>query len=183
MALRQRSVGGVYMPREDGIGQGVLVGATDHQLRWQGRQLPQGCQKLGRRTFEHAPTAQAEQRIATEKVFSGVKRDMAPGVPGHGYYVEPQPQCLNEFTFSDPMGGHRDARFFWRVNLHRRKTRLQFCNAADVIIVVMGQQNAVGSPSLLRCGSQNGVGLAGVDDHGAAVVGDQRPDVIVRKRG
>lgn len=75
--------------------------------------------------------------------------------------MEPQPQCLNAFTFSDPMGGHRDARFFWRVNLHRRKTRLQFCNAADVIIVVMGQQNAVGSPSLLRCGSQNGVGLAG----------------------
>jgi len=183
MALRQRSVGGVYMPREDGIGQGVLVGATDHQLRWQGRQLPQGCQKLGRRTFEHAPTAQAEQRIATEKVFSGVKRNMAPGVPGHGYYVEPQPQCLNAFTFSHPVGGDLDARFHRCVDLYPRKTGLQLGHAADVVIVVVSQQNAVRDPSLLRRGSQNGGGLAGVDDDGAAVVGDQRPDVIVRKRG
>lgn len=183
MALRQRSVGGVYMPREDGIGQGVLVPATDHQLRWQGRQLPQGCQKLGRRTFEHAPTAQAEQRIAAEKMFSGVKRDMAPGVPGHGYYVEPEPQCLNVFTFTYPVRRDRNARFDRCVDLHCREMGLQFGHATDVVVVVMGQQDAVRNPSLLRCGSQNGGGLAGVDDHGAAVVGDQRPDVIVRKRG
>ncbi len=49
-----------------------------------GHQLAHRRQQLGRRTFEQASTAQAEQRISAEKMFSSVKRDVAAGMPGHG---------------------------------------------------------------------------------------------------
>lgn len=157
--------------------------ATQQQVRGQGRQLVQGCLQLGRRTFEHATTAQAEQRVPTEKMFSGVKRDMRPGVTGHGYYVERLAQCLNVFTFAYPMRRHRHARIVWRVYRKPRIPALQLGHAADVVVVVVGEKNRLRRPSLLRCGSQNRRCLARVDHDRAAVVGDQGPDVVVRKCG
>jgi len=126
---------------------------------------PSHCRdQLGGRTFEQASTAQAEQRIPTEKMCISVERDVAAGVPGHGYYVEHPPQCLNAFTFTDPFGGHRDAIFVRCDHPYPRQAGLQLGHPADVIIVMMGQQDRLWTQPIVH-GRQHGCGLAGIDHH------------------
>jgi len=87
------------------------------------------------------------------------------------------------FTVPHPAGSLRNARIVRCQHHQPRVVTLQFGHPANVIVVVVGQQHGVGTPLLLRCRSQYRRGLAGVDHDGVAVLGDQRPDVIVRECG
>ena len=107
---------------------------------------------------------------------------MAAGVPGHGYYVEHPPQCLNAFTFTDPFGGHGNAFFVRCDHAHPGQAGLQLGHAADVVIVVVGEQDRLGTQPVVHR-RQHGRGLAGIDDHRRTLVIDEAPDVIVGECG
>jgi hypothetical protein len=82
----------------------------------------------------------------------------------------------------------RPARSPWDALLDRRddpytgKTCLQRGHATDVVVVVMGEQDRVHAQALIGQ-REHRRGIAGVDDHGGAIVVDQRPDVVIRKCG
>ena len=151
-------------------------------MRRQSGQPPHCRDQLGGRTFEQASTAQAEQRISTEKMFISVERDVAAGVPGHGYYVEGPPQCLNGFTFAGAFGRHGDAFFMRGDHPQPRQAGLQLGHAADVVRVVVGQQDGLRTQPGVHC-RQHRRGLARIDHHRRAIVIDEAPDVIVGQCG
>jgi hypothetical protein len=51
-----------------------------------------------------------------------------------------------------------------------------------VVVVVVGEQDRVHAQALIGQ-REHRRGIAGVDDHGGAIVVDQRPDVVIRKCG
>lgn len=115
-------------------------------------------------------------------MFISVKRDMAESVPGHGYYVEPLPHCLNAFTIGDALGRQRNALIARGDHPDAGKSALQIGHAADVVVMVVGEQDRLrAQPGVGR--GKHRRGIAGIDDHGGAVSVDQAPDVIVRECG
>lgn len=137
-------------------------------------------QLLGR-ALEQSSAACGEQRVAAEQQIVAKIRDMSRGVPRHLEYFEigETGAGTGDVAVGD---GDVDARdvFAGRSEHAGAMTGLEHHGAADVIAVVMGEQdcNEAGpglrQPGLHRCG------IAGIDHDGirAAV---QRPDIVVAK--
>src|SRR5688572_21596392 len=101
---------------------------------------------------------------------------------GYFHDIESSAGHFDMLAFADPHGGGGDAVV---VGGHHRQVRPAFAqlgDTADVVVVVVGQQDGAGLQAF-ACRRQHRGGLAGIDDDRAAVVGDQRPDVVVAEGG
>lgn len=140
----------------------------------------QGFEHLRRGSLEQAATADAEQRISAEKQVLTVVGNVTAGVAGHGDDLEPAGRkCnLDPVTVVDAVRGDSDAFVARRVDLDRF-ARTESGNAADVIGMVVGQQDRAQAkvPIVQHC--LQGCGLAGIHRQGVAFAVGEQPDVVV----
>ena len=83
---------------------------------------------------------------------------------------------------ADPVGRHRDALVERREHRQARRLPQQFRDAADVVVVVMGEQDRRRAQALVD-GLAHRTGFARIDDQGRTVAVAQRPDVVVGEGG
>ena len=185
-AFAQGCVTRIDRGRKGRVRQRVFVPAADQSLAGQGRQALQRGMHLRGRAFEHPPAAQAEQGIPAEQQAIAIhvmamERDMAAGMPGDLDGREPPRAGFDDVTIDDATGRAGDAFVLRRDHRYAGPVPQQVRHAADVVVVVVGQQDRVRR----WCASQRSEyrrGLAGIDDHGSAGGVAQQPDDVVLER-
>ena len=186
-ALEQCGVARVHGHRECGIGQGVFVSTADQGLAGQGGETFQRSVHLRRRPLEQAAAAQAEQGISAEQQarpieVTAVESNVTPGMARDPDDREPPRANIDLIAITYTLRGDGNA-FVVRGD-HRQTGPVlqQSRHAADVVVVMMGQQDCVRWRFARKC-VQHRRGLAGIDNHGSAGGVVQQPDQVVLEGG
>ena len=163
---------------------GIFVGAIDKSRRWQHGEFGQGILHLRRGAFEQPPAAGAEQRVAAEDRAVAVETwaiigDVAAGMSGHGDDVEVKRNFRQFDTLAASQRvGHAGDVLQFRTEHGNGKAGEKFCQAADVVAVMMGSENGAEAVAALFKVGKHRSGITGVD-HRNATSGAQQPDVVV----
>lgn len=108
---------------------------------------------------------------------------MAAGVAGHLEHLELDIEQAQALALAHLTRVGRDAFVGRAEQLQVRPALLELGNAADMVAVMVGEQDGARHQALVLRGSQDRLGLTGVDNDGAAICSDQRPDVVVVECG
>ena len=143
------------------IGQRVFVRAADEGICRERREAIERRAHRGGIALEHAPTAQTKERIAAEQQAMPVVGDVGSGVPMHLEHVESIRIGIDHITRAHSPGGEGDARFMRCDDRRIRPPFQQRRNAANVVVVVMGEQDC---GQCLRVAKvlQDGQSIAGI---------------------
>jgi hypothetical protein len=151
---------------------------------WQCSQTFKGIQHLLGRTFEQAAAADAEECVSTKQQVFTVESNVAAGMSGHADDVELALRRgdLDAVSIDDAMGCQADA---WIVRSMNRDVRMhvQASHPADVIRVMMRQQNGTQLQMLAAQFIEHGFSLTRIDDKSVAKIVVQHPYVVVAERG
>ena len=169
--------------RERAIGQRVFVSATYLCVRGKCGEALQRGEHLCRRSLEQATAADAEQRIAAEQQILAVIGDMAQRMTRNRQHLERalRRAQFNAIPILDAMGRQLDSWIVWRMDTggcHRMQAR----RAADMVGMMVGQEDGTQLQLLALQGIENRRGLAGIDNQGIAKIIVEHPDVIVGQR-
>ena len=150
------------------------------------RQLRQAIQRgehLRRRAFEQTAAAQAEQGIAAQQQAGSGVGHMAEGVARDRDHLEAhgRRRQFDPIAVAYPASGLADAFIDGRINRHVVACA-QGRHTADVIVVVMGQQNRAQLQTMRRQRLLDDLGITRIDGDGVAIVVVQQPDVVVGQR-
>ena len=148
----------------------------------QSRQLVERLLHLLRGPFEQAAAARAEQGIAGKQAAVTKKSDVRAGMSRDVNDIELQTQAVQ--VYGIPLAHRRVPvcyALIFRANDFRPPQGNQVCNTADVVRVVMGDQDGVQfEPVRFQVGRHH-FSVTRVD-HGTAVpAGAQQPDIVVMK--
>jgi len=170
--------------RETQVALGVFMGAVHKSRRWQHGEFGQRFLHLRRGALEQPSATCAEQRVAAEHraVVSetwAIIGDVAAGMSGHGDDVEVEGEFgqFDAFAAGERVAHAGDV-LQRRAEYGNGKAGEKFRQAADVVAVMMGDENGAEAVAALRKVIEHGRGIAGVDHRDTAPAA-QQPDVVV----
>jgi len=140
--------------------------ATKHLgVRRQGSQFVQGRLHLLRAAFKQAPTAHAEQGVATEKAIVTEKRNVAGGMPGYFNHAEFELEQwkLHNVTFTEALVLATDT---WIARAEHFGTvgARQFADSTDVVGMMVGKKDVAQIQIILLERLDNRFGVTRVND-------------------
>jgi SAM-dependent methyltransferase len=168
---------------ETQVGKGVFMGTIKEGVVGQGREPLQGVVHLGGGAFEQTTAAGGEEGITTKQHAIAVVGDVAKGMTGHMNHIQPQAMPVDPVPVLEPlavMGRHGIVPR--AVEAGMGEVAEQLADPADMIMMMMGQQDGIEfEPQDLEPLQHRGR-LTGIDNQAVIVVADQ-PDVVVVKGG
>ena len=183
VAAPKRRVAGFYHAGKARVVNRVLMSTTHPGGPGKGRQALQRAQHLLGGALEKAAASQAEQGISAEHhAFSG-ERHMRQGVAGNFQDVEGPVRNVNAVTLADWRVFERNPLVGGAPDRQIRLELPQCSGAADVIVVVVGQQDCDQGPALRSQIVQYRPRFARIDDQDAPLRVRQGPDVVVAEGG
>ena len=165
---RNRRLSGAIGDRELVILQRVVVAAVDERLRGQGRQLLERFPHRGGVAFDQPAAAADEERVAgvdnarlVVRLGLNMVADGCPRVPGGRHDLNPRLVEVQNLAAGHGAVGGRDETAVDADHLAvGRGSKLR--RAADVVPVMVGQQDGDQVEPVLLEGSQHGGGIAGI---------------------
>ena len=138
--------------------------------------------------FEYASAATGKQRVSAKQLWWGLPvggkkiRDVIQGVSGHGKYARLLAQHLDAITViehSIDTGGGAGA---WPVDRERTECAQQIIDTADMIRVVMGDENSAQTQRAPCQCAHDRCGVTGVNHESFIRSSLEQPDVVVAER-
>src|SRR5690606_30655014 len=90
---------------------------------------------------------ETEQRVAAKQEPMALECDVAHGMAGDRQHFEDMSGHVEAVAAGDPARSERDAWFPWRDHLEPGPAGPQRGHAADVVVMVVGEQHGVGLPA------------------------------------
>ena len=159
------------------------MGAIDKCVIGQGRESLQGVIHLGGCTFEQATTTGGEKGIATKQHALTVVGDVPQGMAGHMDNIQAQGMPVDLIPVLEPLAVmSRHGIVLWTIEAGVGEVVEQVADAADMVLMMVSQQNGIEFQSERLEPLQHGGRIAWIHNQTVILVSDQ-PDVVVVKGG
>ena len=165
-ARLQCRIVGLDRQRELDVGGGIFVAAIESEIVRQRAQLEKRIPHHGVGALEYPAAADREQRVGGEQRFLGVEHigDVVERVAGRLQYAPEQAADLDDFGIGD---AQVDVCDFGRLVMWRDDAAIvflfEFGDPADMIAMMMGDQDIGELPALALERPQDGAGFRRVD--------------------
>lgn len=161
------------------------MGRVDPRLFRQLGEASERCMQLGRSATQQSPTAGAEERVAGKKNALAEIGDVGLGVTGNLHHAQIQRAIEQAHTtaLAELVAYRTDSRIIRSVYRYRMSGN-QGRNPADMVCMMMRNQNGLEHESETIKPFLNDPCITGVNHHGLAAALDE-PDIVIvegRKR-